>query len=286
MSSTNEIAVSIERPSGMKAKTPPNLACKLTAAMIVMSVGFIVMSTIAGIALSVALNAKSDLDALRFSIDVLEGSSEKAKLSTSAIAPSGYKAISLFDGEWAAGVQMPVERSDHQAIYCVGKIVIIGGLDAAAQVSSTTWLFDPVLEIFDTAKPMPTPRFRFGAACLNGKVYVAGGYPTKAAGDAGQCLSTVDVYDVAGDVWMSATPMSLARGDLALSTSGGKLFAMGGYGYEYPYPDPANSANEAYDPEHNRWVAMASMPAGGKGDISAAEIDGIIYVCLPESTPP
>jgi len=53
---------------------------------------------------------------------------------------------------------------------------------------------------------------------------------------------------------------------------------MGGYGYEYPYPDPANELNEAYDPTANAWTAKAPMPGGGKGDISAVEIDGMLYV--------
>ena len=128
---------------------------------------------------------------------------------------------------------------------------------------------------------MPTGRFRFSAACLDGHVYVAGGYATYANGTNGTCLATVDRYDVTGKTWASAgtvAPLAIARGDLALVASAGKLYAFGGYGYEYPYPDPAAAAVEVFDPATSAWATAASMPNGGKGDIQAVEMDGVIYV--------
>ena len=71
---------------------------------------------------------------------------------------------------------------------------------------------------------MPTGRFRFSAACLDGSVYVAGGYAAYADGDSGACLATVDRYDVAGKAWAavgSVAPLAIARGDLALAASAG-----------------------------------------------------------------
>jgi len=297
MTSTSEIAVKIEKPS-LNTKSPPNAVWQLSACLKVMTVGFVAMSVVATVSLVMSVQLRSDVDALRSELarmDSLEShlselnrsvampdeapAAQSVVLSTVALAPAGFSSISLFDGEWAPGVQMPSERSDHQSVLCGGKIVLLGGLNGSAEAVATTWAFDPVLETFDTGKaPMPTARYRFGAACLDGKVYVAGGYPTKAAGDAGQCLSSVDMYDVGADTWTAAAPLSLPRGDLALSVASGRLFAMGGYGYEYPYPDPANAANEAFDPQSNSWAAMAPMPGGGKGDIAAVEVGGVVYV--------
>ena len=110
---------------------------------------------------------------------------------------------------------------------------------------------------------------------------MTGGYAAYADGDSGACLATVDRYDVAGQTWASAgsvAPLAIARGDLALAASGGKLYAFGGYGYGYPYPDPAAAAVEVFDPATGVWAAAASMPNGGKGDIQAVEMDGVIYI--------
>ena len=120
-------------------------------------------------------------------------------------------------------------------------------------------------------------RFRFSAACLDGSVYVAGGYETSADGeDAGnlKTLATVDRYDVAGQTWSSVAPLATGRGDMALAASGGKLYAFGGYGLYWE----AVGATEVFDPATGVWATAASMPNGGKGDISAVEIDGVIYI--------
>ena len=207
-------------------------------------------------------------------------------VSASATAPEGFaggtSALLTGSGEWAPGAYMPEERSDFHAVACEdGKIVLLGGLNHSGHVVDTVWTFDPIAESYSIGKaPMPTGRYRFGAVCLNNKVYAAGGYPTAAAGDAGQCLATVDVYDTASDVWSAGPALSTARGDLALAAHGSKLYAMGGYGYEYPYPDPANEANEVLDvgTSGGGWTAAAKLPGGGKGDISAVTIDGTIYV--------
>ena len=124
---------------------------------------------------------------------------------------------------------------------------------------------------------MPTGRFRFSAACLDGSVYVAGGYETSADGDDNdnlKTLATVDRYDVAGQTWSSVAPLATGRGDMALAASGGKLYAFGGYGAGWA----AVAATEVFDPATGVWAAAASMPNGGKGDIQAVEMDGVIYI--------
>lgn len=155
-------------------------------------------------------------------------------------------------------------------------------LNSTGHVQSTVWAFNPIDETFDTSKSaMPTGRARFGASCVDNKyVYVAGGFATAADSDAGRCLSSVDIYDVEQDSWASGPPLSISRGDLALGAVGSKLYALGGYGYEYPYPDPANEANEVLDTatSDSMWQMAAKLPDGGKGDISAVTIGSKIYI--------
>jgi kelch-like protein 17 (actinfilin)/kelch-like protein 20 len=224
----------------------------------------------------------SDLEASVSSLKRTAEITDGLVMTQSAESPAGYSfggSLHAGAGEWAPAVHLPGERSDLQAVACAGVIVLLGGLNASSAVQDSVWSFDPVQEVWATdLPPMPTGRFRFSAACLAGKVYVAGGYHSYADGEDGLCVATVDRYDVAARSWDSVAPLSIARGDLALAASGGKLYAFGGYGYKYPYPDPAADATEVYDPLTGVWAAAAKMPNGGKGDISAVEMGGEIYV--------
>ena len=152
---------------------------------------------------------------------------EGLAITRSAEPPAGYAfggSLHAGAGEWAPAVHMPEERSDLQAVACAGVIVVLGGINLLNETQQTAWAFNPIAEVWDTNLPqMPTGRFRFAAACLAGYVYVAGGYDSFANGEAGKCLASVDRYDVARRSWVSVAPLKIARGDLALAPSAGKI---------------------------------------------------------------
>lgn len=239
----------------------PRVPCWFTAALVGLSVVSIT-------ALAVAASLFSRVQALADS---------EVTLKRTAIPAAGFTALSLFDGAWGPGVHLPEERSDFQAVACGPKIFLLGGLTGAGATTGGLWAFDPLAESYATRAPMPSARYRFSAACLDGKVYVAGGYASTAEGDAGNCLDAVDVYDVSTNTWVTGPKLGLPRGDLALVAAAGKVYAIGGYGVGYPENDPALSAIEELDPSAATWTRRAPMP-GGKGDISAVEIGGRIYV--------
>ena len=271
-----DVTIEVVRPPmAAEAKSGPTILQGTAAVLIFLTFGM----AVAALALVVPLVDKIH------SLETQLSESSQVLVSASATAPQGFTGTSALltgAGEWAPGAFMPEERSDFHAVACEdGKIVLLGGLNHSGHVVDTVWIFDPTSETYSVGKaPMPTGRYRFGAVCLNNKVYAAGGYPTAAAGDAGQCLSTVDIYDTAADTWSSAPALTYARGDLALTAVGVKLYAMGGYGYEYPYPDPANEANEVLDTgaSGGGWTAAAKVPGGGKGDITGVNIGGQIFL--------
>ena len=216
------------------------------------------------------------------SLEAKAAITEGLVVTRSAVPPAGYvfgQSLNAGTGDWApTTVHMPEERSDLQAVACGGKIVVLGGINATNVVQSTAWAFDPFAEVWATdLPPMPTGRTRFSAACLDGHVYVAGGYASYAHGeddDNAHCLATVDRYDVAGKTWEKVANLTTARGDMALAAAAGKLYAIGGYGPSWV----AVAETEVFDPATGAWSAAAVMPHSGKGDISAVEIDGVIYV--------
>ena len=104
--------------------------------------------------------------------------------------------------------------------------------------------------------PMLTKRCRLGAASLNGKIYIAGGY------DGNVFLKTVDCFDPITNKWSKVADMNVKRSRVALVANCGKLYAIGGY------DGSANLCSvEVFDPETMMWTLTRSMCAheGGVG---------------------
>ena len=275
------------KPTGSRRSFTPVLL-----AMVFIAFAFGLAGAIVGAVVTERLNdLQSKFDALEaesahnhddiHSLEAKAAITEGLVVTRSAVPPEGHVfggSLNAGTGEWAPAVHLPEERSDLQAVACGGTIVVLGGINGTNVVQSTTWAFDPVAEVWATdLPPMPTGRYRFSAACLDGHVYVAGGYASFADGDTSdnaKCLATVDRYDVAGKTWGSVANLATARGDMALAASAGKLYAIGGYGASWNPVD----ATEVFDPATGAWSAAAVMPNAGKGDISAVEIGGVIYV--------
>lgn len=206
---------------------------------------------------------------------------DRVLVSADADPPAGFvtsSSILTGAGSWAAGTKMPSAHSDQQAVTCAGKIYLLGGQDAdrnAPTVLGGVLAFDPVNEVYlaDLA-PMPTPRYRFGAACLDDqKIYVAGGFENATAGNEGWSMGTVDVYDIATNTWAGAPPLAEARGDLALAAVDGDLYAIGGYDWSYtPLATVEKLTSGAV-----AW-ALGTPMLTPKGDLQSAVIDGKVYV--------
>jgi len=207
-----------------------------------------------------------------------------AVLSVSPIAPAGFtttSSLSTGSGGWALSPDlMPSPLSDLQTVACNGTIVVLGGLDANGTVRGEVWTYDPIYETYAAAAPMPKPRFRFGAACLSNRVYVAGGFENSTAGEMGWSLASCDVYDVAANSWAGARTcpdLRVARGDLAFAATAGQLHAIGGYDWNYKALDVHEvlSVHEAH--VGASWAVAPPMPLA-KGDVQAAVVGNRIFV--------
>ena len=275
MPSTTEVTLELAKPEKSNVLEPkPNRGCPATIVL-----AFAAM--VVGISsLAVGLVALSRAQAIEARLQPLEVDADTVKVTANATPPVGYSGTSTSllagSGSWAPNAQMPSERSDLQTISCGGVIVVLGGLDLANNVMSTVFTFDVVSETYNASKaPMPTPRYRFGAACVgNTQIYVAGGFADTTTGNTGQSLGTVDIYDMARDSWSAGPPLNEPRGDLALvAAADGSVHAIGGYDWSYN----AMATNERLPPGGTAWANGAPMPHP-KGDVQAARIGDVIYV--------
>ena len=116
--------------------------------------------------------------------------------------------------------------------------------------------YNNITATWSETTPMLTKRCRLGAAALNGKIYIAGGY------DGNVFLKTVDCFDPVTNKWSKVADMNMKRSRVALVANCGKLYAIGGYDGSTNL-----SSVEMFDPETLTWTLARPMCAheGGVG---------------------
>ncbi len=111
---------------------------------------------------------------------------------------------------------------------------------------------------------MPTARYWFGYAAVDGKIYIMGGRTTTTVG-------TNECYDPATNSWTTACVMLSPNCRFAAAAVGGKIYALGGDDGSY------SNRNEEYDPSTDSWTSKTSMPTARLG-VAADTAEGKIYV--------
>jgi N-acetylneuraminic acid mutarotase len=115
---------------------------------------------------------------------------------------------------------------------------------------------------------MPTPRYRFGLAVLDGKIYAIGGIG----------LGVNEEYNPVTDTWTEKQAMPTPRSDFGIAVYRDKIYVMGGQ-----ITNPATgigvpcSVNEVYDPLTDTWETKTQMPTA-RMNLNAEEVDGKIYL--------
>lgn len=142
--------------------------------------------------------------------------------------------------------------------------------------------------LWRTRAPMPTPRLEAGAAVVNGKVYVIGGF-------SGSALTTNEEYDPVTDTWATKASMPTSRRSPVVAAVNNKIYAIGGMSYINANQVTYSYATEEYDPTTNTWTTKGAMPPGNTVNpilsnrfIAGTAINGKIYVAVfnNNGTPP
>jgi N-acetylneuraminic acid mutarotase len=156
-----------------------------------------------------------------------------------------------------------------------------------AKSSSTTAIF-PFFDGFTRQAWTSLPNMPFhtadeGAATVDGKFYIIGGYNNSAA----DVLASNYQYDPVKRTYTPKASMPTARWGLIAVAVNNKIYAMGG-----STAHAASAANEVYDPATDRWSVAAKVPAalGFEGITGCTDgkniflfYDGLAYEYLPAS---
>ena len=166
-------------------------------------------------------------------------------------------------GSWELlDVKLPVARSGATATEVNGRIYVLSGRDF--------WLFDPVTQTWETKESSPRSREHGTLTHISGKIYAVG----SSVGAA-----TMDIYDIATDVWSSGPNMSGGKRLHFAGSADGKLYVFGGMlNGDYDF-------SAVYDPEINSWSALAKIPYRvGTAGSSAINLNGAFYIIGSYST--
>nr|XP_026695016.1 kelch-like protein 12 isoform X2 [Ciona intestinalis] len=156
--------------------------------------------------------------------------------------------------QWSQLPDLPVGRSTAAAVviddvlYHLAGSLQTDGKETATNIVYRMKLKKKVLK-WEKVASMNVKRFVFGAAVLNGVIFVFGG-----ADENKIKVSSGEYYVVPLNKWIQLKPMKFARSSHCLVAHNDRLYSLGGHdGTQYL------SSVERYDPSLDEWKDVASM---------------------------
>jgi N-acetylneuraminic acid mutarotase len=198
-------------------------------------------------------------------------------MPSNATGPGKTNLVEVYNiknNTWSSVTQLP-EKTDHVgAAEYNGKIYVVGGsVGKENNRSNKLFIFDPSINKWKEAKPMPTARAALTANFIDGILYAVGGTDSS-----GTPVTTNEAYDPQTDTWTKKAPMPTPRQHLTSAEIDGKLYVIGGRANKPQMPIVNLNANEMYDPKNDNWTILEPMPTKRSGLAAAAFTDGKIYV--------
>ena len=181
---------------------------------------------------------------------------------------------------WKIVSQLPTGRSAFSTAVVDGKIYLIGGLLFESEKKNTFGL--STVEVYDTKNnswqrlaDMPTPRLQAGAAVVDGKIYVVGGYSV--IDRRMKILKVVEVYDPQTGTWVRKQDMSIPRRQFGIGVAAGKIYAIGGENFfDFEKPQRLDHV-EVYDSVSDTWAKRADLPSR-RDEVKVAVVRDTIYI--------
>ena len=117
-------------------------------------------------------------------------------------------------------------------------------------------------EEWEVISQLPTKRWAFSTAVVDGKIYLIGGTLFKDENGGPLGLSTVEVYDTQNNSWQRLTDMPTPRLSSEAAVVDGKIYVVGGFSWiGIPGVDiKMLNVVEVYDPQTDTWSRKQDMP--------------------------
>ncbi len=186
-----------------------------------------------------------------------------------SLSPVLLLALSVGNPAWVRKANVPEPRIFEIAATINGRIfAVTSGEDG--KPGTEVFVYDPAADTWTRrAGHANLVRHSFGAAALDGKIYIWGGIADR------RLTGSAEVYDPAADCWTSIAPLPRPRMFAKGAGVNGKLYAVGGI-----VPPGRNQAPfiDEFDPKTNRWTTKSDMPVKRDAYRVAAAGDRIYVV--------
>jgi len=152
---------------------------------------------------------------------------------------------------WTDKAPMLTARVSFATAVFDNKIYTFGGQvldeDGNRIVINTTEVYDPATDTWTAKAALPKPAEDFGAAVVEGKIYVIG--------------TDTDVYDPVTDTWASGAPIPKAIAHSAYAVLDNKIYVISGnyHGDNPDFYEPID-LNQIYDSQTDTWRQGAPIP--------------------------
>jgi N-acetylneuraminic acid mutarotase len=186
-----------------------------------------------------------------------------------ACAPGKGDVVPSEPGAWKALAPLAMgPRQETAVVELGGKIYVIGGFNLNVTVVGTVEVYDPAMDAWTAAAPLPEPLHHANAASVDGKIYVVGflsGLGFSARGGA-------YVYDPGANTWSprAAMPEGTERGGAAVAAIGSKIYVAGGF------RGTSVADVSAYDTAADAWELLPPLPEA-RDHLVGAAVDGVFY---------
>jgi hypothetical protein len=153
-----------------------------------------------------------------------------------------------------------------------------GGLYATGGVSSNDVYFasveryNPDLDTWSAAPPLPRPRSLHCACAVGDAVYVLGGVEKDEGGNE-HAVNSVLKFDSRTQTWSEVPPMPAERDNAGVCVLGSDVYILGGRTEDME----ATSTTYRFSTETNVWATLSPMPEAIQ-EHSVSVMDGLIYV--------
>jgi hypothetical protein len=172
-------------------------------------------------------------------------------------------------GTWFNLAEMPGGRYQGDGAGVISnQLYIAGGWTTSPGLpNNNLWVYDPAVNTWSSATPMPILSACGGSGVINNKLYVT----TACDGYSGY-RNFLHVYDPSTAEWESLAGSVIPHSQPAVGVINGQLYVAGGVN-----DSGTTSVLEVYDPSANSWTIKASMPSARYAG-SSVVWNGKLYV--------
>lgn len=181
-------------------------------------------------------------------------------------------ASTAFAAGWREAQPMTTARANAGGVLVGEDFYVIGGSSTSGP-RSVTEVYDTVGNIWRASAPLSVGLEQFGIATDGAHIFVAGGYEAEPGADEslGTESDSLWVYDVKSGGWDAGPAMPSDRVGLALACVDGKVYAIGGKGFNA-------SQVLIYDVMKSAWSVAKQRNPAPRTDAAVLVVGKDIYV--------